>query len=245
MRLSTPLCIALVAVPLACANAQTMGEQRAFIALRASHVGALTPTITPAMISRKLDGAQLGIRYGLRDEGGVRTQSIAASGIFGVGMQSSVSLLGGVSDQDCAGCSAAMILGLAGDMRVFEKAEVLGTASLSIAVSGDVGYAQLKPGDQYAIGLGIGAPTTLSFGATNEGMRIAPYFTPVFGIGSTSASCPVSFPQCESNGIRWILGGGIGVWNSLSSISASIGINQVMLSSARPVFGVNVMVGGR
>lgn len=248
MRLSLPFCVGLFVVPLAPivrADAQT-GEQRAFTALRASHVGALTPIMTPAMISRTLNGAQLGIRYGLRDESGVRTQSVAVAGMFGIGLESSFSLHAGVSDQNCVGCSPALMLGVGGDMRVVERGDAIGSGStLSIAVSGDLGYAQLKPGTAYALGLGIGAPMTLSFGAATQGMRIAPYFTPVFGVGSTSGACPVGFSQCEDNSIRWILGGGIGAWNPLSSVSATLGINQVMITGARPVFGINVIIGGR
>ena len=240
MRLLTPLF--LFTLLASDAHAQS-GDTRAFIALRATHLGALTPMITPAMISRRLHGAQLGIRYGFREEGGTRTQSIAGSGIFGVGLTSSIAVTAGVSDPDCFDCSPAMLLGLGGDMRVYESGNT-GSGSLTLAISGDVGYAQLKPGDESALALGVGAPLTLSFGATPQGTRFAPFFTPVFGIGSTSLGCPLNL-DCQESGTRWILGGGIGVWNPTSSISASLGINQVMLSGAKPVFGVNVQFGGR
>lgn len=245
MRLAALLAITLVIGSAGLAPAQT-GDERAFIALRATHIGALTPMMTPAMISRRLNGAQLGIRYGLRDEAGLRTQSVAGSGIIGVGMSSSVSLTAGVSDADCFGCSPAMLLGFGGDVRVFEAGDAFVSGStLSIAVGGDLGYAQLKPGDASVLALGVSAPVTLVLGATQEGMRIAPYFTPVFGIGSTSTGCPTNLTPCEESGTRWVLGGGIGVWNPLSSIAVSIGVNQVVFSSARPVLGVNVQIGGR
>jgi hypothetical protein len=220
------------------------GEVRAFAALRASHIGALTPLMTPAMVGRTLNGAQLGVRYGLRDESGVRTQSIAGTALFGVGIQSSLMLTAGVSDADCANCSPAMLLGIGGDMRVYEGGDVVGGgSSLTLAVSGELGYAQLKPDEAFV--LGIGAPITLSLSAGGrEGMRVVPYFTPVFGIGQTSAPCP-GFMVCDQSGTRWVLGGGIGIWNPMSSVSASIGINQVMLSGAKPVFGINVAFGGR
>ena len=96
------------------------------------------------------------------------------------------------------------------------------------------------------LGLGIGAPLTLSFGASREGgMRFAPFVTPGFGIGSTSHGCAVGFGECQESGTRWMIGGGIGVWNPLTSISASLGIHHVLLDDARPVFGVNVQIGGR
>jgi len=220
------------------------GDARAFVALRASHIGALAPMMTPAMIGRKLNGAQLGVRYGLLDEGGVLTHGIAGSAIFGVGLQSSMVLTAGVREANCNGCTPALLLGLGGDMRVMEAGDVVGSgSSLSVAVSGDIGFAQLKPNE--AIALGVGAPVTLTLGAGGrDAMRFVSYFTPTFGIGETNADCP-AFGSCERTGTRWVLGGGIGLWNPMSNVSASIGINQVMLSGAQPVYGVNVVLGGR
>jgi hypothetical protein len=243
MRLLTPLLLLILPLVPSVAPAQSGGDLRAWVALRATHIGALTPMITPAMISRRLNSAQLGIRYGFRDEGGIRTQSIAGSGIFGIGMASSVAITAGVQDADCFDCSPAMLLGLGGDMRVYESSSA-GSRSLSLAISGDVGYAQLKPQNESALALGVGAPVTITFGATPGGMRFAPFFTPVFGIGSTTVGCPLNI-DCEESGTRWVLGGGIGVWDPTASISASLGINHVMLSGSKPVFGVNVQFGGR
>jgi len=220
------------------------GDVRAFAALRASHMGSLTPIITPAMLGRRLNGAQLGVRYGLRDEAGVRSQAIAGSALFTIGLQSSVTLTAGVSDADCANCTPALLLGIGGDMRVYEAGDVAGGgSSLKVAVSGELGYAQIKPDQAFV--LGVGAPITLSLGAGGrEGMRFVPYLVPVFGIGQTSAPCP-GFMVCDQSGTRWVIGGGIGVWNPMSSISASIGVNQVVQAGSKPVFGINVAFGGR
>lgn len=243
MKRLIPLCAALLVVPTAVV-AQS-GDQRALIVLRATHIGALTPLTTPAMLTRRLDGMQLGLRYGWREESGVTTQAVALSGILGVGMASSVALTAGVSDADCAPCSPALLLGLGGDMRILEMGGIVaGGSSLSVAISGDIGYAQLKPSDETGIALGIGAPVTLTFAATPEGMRFAPFVTPVFGVGSTSLGC-AGLGDCEESGTRFVLGGGVAVWNPLSSISASLGINHVLVDGARPVFGVAVQLGGR
>jgi hypothetical protein len=246
-RAACCLVVCLVSPP-NIANAQTsLGDSRAFAALRSSHVGSLTPLLTPAMISRQLNGAQLAIRYGRRDERNVRTQAIAASAVFGIGLQSSATFTAGALDADCTSCSPALLLGIGGDMRVAEFGDIMGGGSqLSVAVSGDLGYAQLKPGDDYAATLAVGAPITLSLsGGGREALRIAPYFTPVFGVGETSTPCMNTASTCDKSGMRWVLGGGVGVWNRTSSVSASLGVNQVVLSGARPVFGLNVIFGGR
>ena len=243
MKRLIPLAAALLALPQG-SHAQS-GDARALIVLRATHIGALTPIITPAMLSRRLNGMQLGLRYGWHEEEGVTTHAVAFSGMLGVGMASSIALTAGVADADCGPCSPALMLGIGGDMRIVELGDLAGGgSSLSLALSGDVAYAQLKPGDETGLALGIGAPVTLTFAAAPDGLRFAPYVTPVFGVGSTSLGC-TGLLECEESGTRFVIGGGVGVWNPLTSISASLGINHVMADGANPVFGVNVQIGGR
>ena len=64
------------------------------------------------------------------------------------------------------------------------------------------------------------------------------------GVGETDAGCP-AIGSCERTGTRWVLGGGVGLWNPMSNVSASVGINHVFLTDAKPIYGVNVVLGGR
>lgn len=244
MRQTTSLALLLSLAALVPLPAQTSIE-RAFVAIRSSHIGALTPMMTPAMLSRRLNGAQLGLRYSFRDETGVKTQAIAGSGVFAVGMASSVAVTAGVTDADCIQCDPGLMIGVGGDMRVFESGSASGGGALTVAVSGDVGYSRLQPVDVSATAIGIGAPVTLTLGGMATGPRFAAFLTPVFGIGSTSWGCEFSLGDCRESDTRMVLGGGIGVWNPTSSISASVGFNHVFLTDAKPVFGVNVQIGGR
>lgn len=231
------------------ATGQTPDGFAAVTALQASHIGALTPLMTPAMVRRTLNGAQLGLRYGLHDQPGLRTHSVAGSGIFAMGLNSSVAITAGVSDADCdVGCSPALLLGIGADMRVFQRGDVLSAGSIfTLAVSGDVGYAEVKPDDSDALGLGVGAPMTLIFGADRAGWRLTSFFTPVFGIGQLNGFICPGLGPCDgsASGTRILLGGGVGLWSPTSSVSASIGINQAMADQARPVYGVSVVIGGR
>jgi hypothetical protein len=246
MRLLLVLAALTALVP-ARARAQTLEDARAFVALRATPIGALVPMPGPAMAGRQISGAQLGIRYGFNSEdvtgGAVTTQAIAASAIFPLGLTGNWSLHAGVADADCLDCSPELMLGVGGEMRAFVLDDfLLAGSSLSIGVSGDFGYARLKPSGVNAYSLGIGAPVALSMsGGAASGMRIVPYITPALGIGKLS-SCS-SGETCD--GTRVVLGGGIGFWNPMSSISASVGLNHVFFPDQDPVFGVNVVIGGR
>src|SRR5437870_911008 len=108
-------------------RAQSYGD--AFTALRATPIAALTPLMTPAMISRRMNGAQFALRYGLGDDQKTRTHSLAASGIFALGMQSSATLTAGVSDADCARCDPAPIISLGADARVYEGGDMVARGS--------------------------------------------------------------------------------------------------------------------
>src|SRR5688572_8081620 len=222
------------------AFAQGFGNRAAAQALSATHIGGLTPLMTPSMIRRTLNGAQLGVRYSLREERGTRLHTVAGSAIFAVGLQSSVALTAGTSDAECANCTPAIVLGLGGDMRVFERGDFLVTgSSFTVAVNGDFGYARQSLADnQSVIALGVGAPMTLVLGADRQGMRVVTFFTPVFGVGQLNDLICLGGPPCDTteSGTRMLLGGGIGIWSPLSSISASLGINQVMIDGAHPVF---------
>lgn len=239
---------ALVALPLSSATSQTsLEDARAFVALRASPIGALVPVLGPAVAGRTLNGAQLGIRYGFNTEdvtgGSVNTQAIAGSAIFALGLTGTWSLHAGVTDADCLNCSPELMLGLGGEMRAFEVADFLTAgSSLNIGVSGEFGYARLKTVDINAYALAIGAPVALSMSGGTSGMRIVPYLTPAFGIGKLSSTCGAA-EACD--GTRMLLGGGIGFWNPVSNISASLGANHVFMPDQQPVYGVNVVIGGR
>jgi hypothetical protein len=250
MRHLTLLAALALAVPFAVSDAQLLPEQelgdiRAFVALRATPIGALVPLMTPAMVNRRLQTAMIGIRYSVRFDEPAEIQAFAATGTFGLGLKSSLNITAGLTKADCSDCRPSLMLGAGADLRLYQSNDGKEGATFSLALSGEAGYAQVKPIDEHAVALGVGLPLTVTFAATPEGFRFAPYFTPVFGLGSVSGGCPVAFPDCEESGVRAVLGGGLGVWGPTSNVSASIGVNQVVLEGAKPVFGVNVQIGGR
>src|SRR5688572_10011292 len=116
MRPHSMLCATLLLAPLVAAASQTVQDRGAFDALRATHIGALTPMLGPALIKRQLNAAQLGIRYGFTREqvvgGNVITHAIAGSGVFAIGESSTWAIHAGVTDADCDGCSPEMMLGI-------------------------------------------------------------------------------------------------------------------------------------
>ena len=244
MRTTALFVFAIASAP-GVARAQEVTEW-AGAAIAASPIGALTPLMSPSMIGRSLDGAQLALRYGLEwvTDTPVSPYGLAATGIFALGLKSTVSITAGLRDANCDGCHARLMLGAAGDMRVYETSEFVGNGSgIALSVSGEVGYGSAF-GEEDAFALGVGTPLTFSFATGDrDALRIAPFIVPVFGVGQTS--CPAGLPDCGQSGSRLVLGGGVAVWNPMTNISASVGFNRVMQEGEKTIYGVNIVLGGR
>lgn len=229
--------------------AQTTGDVNAFAALRRTPIGALTPLVTPAMSERRLNGAQLGLRYGFSSDNNVHTQAFAATAMMAPNLSSTFTLTAGVLTSDCTSCSASLMLGVGGDVRVYEGGDAASGGSLTLAISGDAGFARLRQIDANAVALAVGLPLTLSFPTGGaQGLHVSPYFTPGFGIGALRLDCTTlngGLGNCDTSGTRWLMGGGVGVWNPTTNVSASLGVNRVMLEGAETVYGINVVIGGR
>src|SRR5262245_27241862 len=102
------------------------GRFRAFTALNASELGALSPMMTPSMTQRKLNGVQWALRYGVRDSNDVVSSSVAGTVLFEIGMAASVYGTVGVRNVACeAGCEPQALAGVGGDMRVYQLGDVI------------------------------------------------------------------------------------------------------------------------
>jgi hypothetical protein len=212
-------------VPLATALAQD--DIFAAAALAATPIGALTPLMSPSMVGRRLNSAQFALRYGQRRDGSTNTFGIAASTLFAVSLKSSVSLTAGVRATNAPlNNNPRLMLGVGGDMRIYEGGEIAGAGS-------GLGL------EDHAYALGVGVPVTVSLATGGrQGLHVVPFFSPLFGVGQVKG-------DTSQSGTRVVLGGGIGVWNPLTSVSASLGVNRVMRTGEKPVFGINVILGGR
>jgi hypothetical protein len=242
---------ALVVAALVGAAGPALGQSDfwAAQALIVSPIGAITPLMSPGMIGRHLDGVQLAFRYSYRQEDpDIYTQGGALTATFSPSLRSSVSISAGMRDANCTSCAGQPMLGAGADMRVYEGANFVGRGTgVSLSVSGDVGYGRLTGSGLNAFSLGIGTPVTASYAnGGQEALHVVAFATPIFGIGQVNdAGCLI--PGCDSdpNGTRFVLGGGLGIWNPMTSLSAFIGLNRVMDESQKTIYGVGIVIGGR
>ena len=220
-------------------HAQTQNELATYLSTMRTPVGALAPMLTNTLLDRAQNGASLALRYGNLGSGDFNPASntFAVTGILPAGLGSSVNLTGGVITSDCTGCKAELMLGIGGDLRLMGSA--MGTTSTSpmftVSLDGDIGYSNADPGS-FISGY-VGAPVALVQRGT--GMQFAPFLTPGFAIGRFSQS------GASTSGSGLMIGGGLGIYNTESSVVINVGAQHSFMNGARNTIGINVLLGGK
>lgn len=232
------LLVGTVLVP-AVTHAQTANEAAMYLATMRTPVGALAPMLTNTLLSRAQNGASLALRYGNLADGDFNPASntFAVTGVLPAGLGSSFNITGGVITSDCTDCKAELMLGVGGDMRLMGRA--MGTTSTSpmftLTLDGEIGYSNADPGS-FLSGY-VGVPLTLVQRGT--GMQFAPFLTPGFAIGQLSSN------GTSTNGSGLMIGGGLGIYNSESSVIINVGIQHSFVNGARNTIGINLLLGGK
>ena len=212
----------------------------AWSALLGTPTGALAPLMTPTLAGSPARSAQLALRYGHSQ--GVNDlaslNNFAVTALFPAGTGATISLTGGMIRPSCDGCETHVMLSIGGDMALYSSP--LGPSSdagrFAMALNGEFGYG--KPEDATLLAGSVGLPFSLILGST-AGMRFVPYVTPAFGFGSSNES------GSSVSGVRFLLGGGIGLHNPASTVSVHAGFQQIFISDAKMIFGLGLSIGGR
>jgi hypothetical protein len=244
--------VALVSLAGSAAAAQSVSEIAAFNALMFTPIGGLPPIMTSSISADVQRSAQLAFRYGYisgnsRDAlFGGDLNSFGISGLFPMGVGSTFSLTGGVSSPQCDECDASLMLSVGGDMRLTSMP--MGTerdaARLTISLNGEFGFGKPKVplGIVSSVWSGaVGLPIGLVSGGGSAGMRIVPFITPAFGFGNVDFRGDI---ETES-GSRFMLGGGVGIYNRTSSVALNVGFQYIPIDNGGTQIGLALMIGGR
>ena len=233
------LLVALAVVVPAAAGAQTPDEAGTYVAISRTPIGSLSPMLTNTLIERAQNGASLVLRYANLARGDLNATNHGAgiTALLPAGLGSTVRLTAGANFTDCVDCDPTLMLGAGGDMRLFSS--TMGSTATSalwtISLDGELGYADLKPGT--AISGYVGAPIALV--QRGQGMQFVPFITPAFAFGKTSGDA------LSTSGSALMLGGGLGIYNSESSVIINVGAQHSFVTGARNTLGINVLLGGK
>lgn len=246
------------------AAAQTSaGDAAAYVALLSTPNAGLPPLVTGTMLGARQNGAQFVVRYGhvgvsvvgTLSNVGDAANSLGATAILPVGTTSTVSLTAGFERPSCDGCDApnSLILSVGGDMPLtsWPMGQGRDADRLTMTLAGELGFG--KPQDDRALAGTVSVPFALSLGSGGEGMRITPFLTPGFGFASYqfSVASPAAFgvggssrsTETES-GTRFLLGGGVALWNPTSTVSVSAGFQHVFIDNGTTLYGLTLTLGG-
>jgi hypothetical protein len=232
------LLVGILLVP-AITRAQTVNEAALYLATMRTPAGALAPMLTNTLINRAQNGASLALRYGNLASGDFNpgANTFAVTGVLPAGLGSSVTITGGVIASDCTDCKPQLMLGVGGDMRLMGRA--MGTTSVSpmftLSLDGEIGYSNADPGSFFSGYVGV----PLALVQRGTGMQFAPFLTPGFAIGQVSSG------GVSTNGSGLMVGGGLGVYNTESSVIINVGIQHSFVNGARNTIGINLLIGGK
>lgn len=245
MTILRPLALACaIAVAPSIANAQlidlapngpSQGDLAAYAALISTPSGAFAPLFTSTMAGIATTAPRFALRYGHIDESGVSVHDLGATVVIPASTNATLQLSGGVAHPSCNGCDNQLMLSLGGDMNLYSAP--LGSrpsdGRVTVGLSGELGYGKVN--DVSFVSGTVGLPFALPIGSGP--LKFAPYVVPAFGVGRTGAN------GTSDNGSRFMLGGGVGLFNPESSVSLSAGFQNIFINGGNMVFGIALSFG--
>jgi hypothetical protein len=221
-------------------GAQGTNQVATYAAITRTTVGALTPMLTNTMLNRLQNGASLALRYGNLPAGDINSANHAGaiSAILPAGLGGNVRLTAGFNFTDCSDCDPDLMAGIGGNYRLIGS--TMGTTPTSplwtVGIDGEFGYGNRNPGTFLAGSVGV----PIALVQRGEGMQFVPFVTPALGFGRMSGDIIET-----ANGSAFMIGGGLGVYNSLTGVVINVAGQHTFTDHARTVIGVNVLFGGK
>jgi hypothetical protein len=235
--------------------AQSLGSPpgyREYIALLGTPTASLPPLATYTMIGVAQGSPELVARYGYVTDiarplapasGGHNAHSLGSFGLTGLmstGLNGSVSLTAGLSNERCDGCSGSSFMAsVASDYRILTTSVAAASGMrLTIGATSEIGFGNPAAGSTWTATLGV--PLTLNFG-DGSGTSISPFITPGLAFVTTSSNSAGSDVRAG----RGLVGGGVALFNPKSALGASVGFQYVFVSHTEVQFGVALSIGGQ
>jgi hypothetical protein len=233
VRLFVPILLVVLASSL---GAQSPGDQIAYGVLLGTPQGALPPVLSSAMLYRAQPAPQLAVRYGHTSFTGFSTNSFAGDVSFAAGAKTVIGVTAGYQTYSCQGCDGHFIASGRAEGRLTSTPIGIGADAslLTVGLNGEIGFG--KPSGATLLSITGGLPIALVSGSR---LKIAPFLTPGFGWARASSS------GTSSSGSRLMLGGGVAIQSTTSSLGANFGFQKIVIDNGETTFGVNVTFGIR
>jgi hypothetical protein len=160
---------------------------------------------------------------------------------------STFSITGGFFAPTCEDCDRGLMLSVGADTKLGEA--TIGSARdgsrLIFSLNGELGYGRPSGAtfsDGSLVSGAIGIPISLvPANRSRDALRIVPFITPAFGFGGIRSSdrVVVTLPNGDVrvdddalSGTRFMIGGGVGIFNRSSTVALNIGFQYVNIPNA-------------
>jgi len=237
------------------AGAQSLGIAPGYadyVSLLGTPIASLPPLATYTLFGVTQRSPQLVARYGYVSDmdrplapptGGHEPRSLLSFGLSGVvpvGLDGTLSVTAGLSNERCRGCSGSEFMAsVGGDHRFTTISIDAGSAMrLTIGANGEIGVGHPATGVTWSADVGL--PLTLALGPAT-GTSIIPFVTPSLAGFITRA--PTGGTSTAAG--RLLLGAGVALFNAKSALGASAGFQCVFVDRTELQFGVALSLGGR
>jgi hypothetical protein len=237
------------------AGAQSLGTAPGYVdylSLLGTPIASLPPLATYTLFGVVQRTPELVARYGYVPDmdralapasGGHAARSLDSFGLSGVipaGLDGTLSVTAGLSNERCGACSGSAFMASAGGDYRLTTISIDAASAMRLNVGANVEVGVGHPATGVTWSADVGLPLAFPLGPTT-GTSIIPFVTPSLagvvtrdpsGTGTRSAA-------------RLLLGAGVALFNAKSALGATAGFQYVFVDRTELQFGIGLSLGGR
>lgn len=223
--------VATVFVGTSRARAQGDDSGAGYVALLVTPSAGVPPIARPWMLSDPSTNTAFDVQWGHLNGVGANFDMFTGGVTFPVKSgKADFGLSAGYSKVSCSGCGSGFVAGGVYEGSLRQSAGTGGTFTLGL--NGRLGYSRANGFSSWSASVGF--PFSYAFGNGNA-TRIVPFLTPAVGAGNVDMSL-------SGTGVRFLVGGGVGVLNQPAGVGVTLGAQRVIISGGRLVFGLGLSV---
>lgn len=213
------------------AMAQGDDSGAGYVALLVTPSAGVAPIARQWMLSDPRSSTGFDVQWGHLTGNGANFDMFTGGVTFPVKSgKADFELSAGYARLSCNGCGGGFVAGGVYEGSLKQSTGTGGTFTLGL--NGRLGYS--REGGFSSWSASVGLPFSYAFG-TGDATRIVPFLTPAFGAGNVDLSL-------SGTGVRFLVGGGVGVLNQAAGIGVTLGVQRVIVSGGKLVFGLGLSV---
>ena len=213
------------------ARAQGDDSGAGYVALLVTPSAGIAPVARQWMLSDPRSSTGFDVQWGHLSGNGANFDMFTGGVTFPVKSgKADLGLSAGYARVSCNGCGGGFVAGGVYEGSLKQSTGTGGTFTLGL--NGRLGYS--RNGGFSSWSTSVGLPFSYAFGS-GDAMRIVPFLTPAVGAGNVDFSF-------SGTGLRFLVGGGVGVLNQPAGIGVTLGVQRVIISGGKLVFGLGLSV---